>query len=45
MATVKFELSLSEGIRWVPVNGKVAIDAGKYAGTLAGVALSRNAGE
>lgn len=34
---------LSEGMRWVFVNGKAAIEDGKYSGTLAGTALKREA--
>lgn len=42
-ATYEEPEKMSEGMRWVFVNGKATIDDGKYAGTLAGVALQREA--
>lgn len=35
---------VAEGVKYVIVNGKVAIDGGKYAGTLAGRALHKSEG-
>lgn len=40
-ATYEEPEKLSEGMRWVFVNGKAAIEDGRYSGSLAGVALKR----
>ena len=41
---IAIELAVYEGMKYVIVNGKVAIDGGKYTGAMVGRALRKLAG-
>ena len=44
-ATYETPTTLAVGMKWVIVNGKLAVEDGKFSGALAGRALRKNAEE